>query len=90
MSEQQPREVGMAMWAGARPPGSPSRLRPAPEPEQAAEGRTVDVRDAIALAMLLSGLVGAVATAAHWGGWWGVLALLSVALVSGGVTVGLR
>jgi len=72
------------MWG----PKAPLRARPVeavPDPP-----RTVDVRDAASVALILLGCGGVVAVAALAWGWLGVGLVVSLAAVTAGVALGYR
>lgn len=82
MSEHK-HEVGAAMWG----PRGPLRRPVAAVPDPAG---TIDVRDALALALIVCGWVAVLAGVQQLGGWWAVVAVLGVTAVAGGIALGYR
>jgi hypothetical protein len=84
VSEKQP-EVGAAMWG----PNAPLRRRPVEAvPDEAPF--TIDVRDAVSLALIVLGCGGVVTVAAVAWGWLGLGFVVSLFAVVAGVARGYR
>lgn len=88
MAEDQPREVGAYAWGGRLPPSETRRLRAAAPAPPAA--RSVDVRDAVALGLIVAGTAGATTCTVALFGWLALGLVASLGAVAAGIMAGLR